>query len=484
MKNLNKYLRATINYNVSIYPLCLVGEMLFYDFHKLAGENFQKGIALFENRVNTWFLIPKSRDAVAKIILKKISNKNWVGLNIGKIYKTSRELENYSAKIHKLNLQLKTDRELLGLYKRYNELFKKMYLFGWLPNAAEGDTYLFSRRLEEILGNKLLQKNKTAKQGEYFSALCAEEKDSERDKEKKEFLKIIKSGEGLEKKFKKHHEKYCWLYYDYDGPALSLGYFVKEAEKINKSGAETELKALERKRSEIKAKRKKIEKELGFNSAERELFALAREFSFIKNYRKDILYKSYYQTEKLLKELGKRLTLSLIQVKHILPREIESFLNSGKVPRKIINERIKYSVLTYGKDNPIICTGRKAKKIIAEKMAIQISRIQNELKGQSACAGLARGRVRIVNTPKDMSGFKKGEILISEKTNPNLIPAMKLAAAIVTNIGGLTCHAAIVSRELGKPCVVGVKNATQIFKDGDLIEVDANTGVVKPVKIN
>ena len=70
-----------------------------------------------------------------------------------------------------------------------------------------------------------------------------------------------------------------------------------------------------------------------------------------------------------------------------------------------------------------------------------------------------------------------------EKVNsPDLIPAMKQAAAIVTNTGGLICHAAITSRELKIPCIIGTGNATLIFKDGDLVEVDAQKGMIRKIK--
>lgn len=78
--------------------------------------------------------------------------------------------------------------------------------------------------------------------------------------------------------------------------------------------------------------------------------------------------------------------------------------------------------------------------------------------------------------------MKEKDILVSFATNPNLMPAIRKAAAIVTDEGGLTCHAAIVSRELGIPCVVGTKIVTQILKDGDKVEVDARKGIVKKLK--
>ena len=78
-----------------------------------------------------------------------------------------------------------------------------------------------------------------------------------------------------------------------------------------------------------------------------------------------------------------------------------------------------------------------------------------------------------------MEKFKRGDILVSPATNPNILPVMKIAAAIITDEGGITCHAAIVSREFKIPCVVGTKIATKVLKDGDLVEVDAEKGVVR-----
>ena len=99
--------------------------------------------------------------------------------------------------------------------------------------------------------------------------------------------------------------------------------------------------------------------------------------------------------------------------------------------------------------------------------------------GQTASQGYAKGVARIILTQDDFGRFGEGEILVTSMTRPEFVPLMKKAAAIVTNEGGITCHAAIVSRELGKPCVIGTKNATKIIKDGDLVEVRANHATVR-----
>ncbi len=106
----------------------------------------------------------------------------------------------------------------------------------------------------------------------------------------------------------------------------------------------------------------------------------------------------------------------------------------------------------------------------------------NELKGSVAFAGKAKGIVKIINRQEDMYKMKQGDVLVSAATTPSIVPAMKKAVAIVTDEGGLTCHASIVSRELGIVCVVGTKFATKILKDGDVVEVDAEKGIVTILK--
>ena len=106
----------------------------------------------------------------------------------------------------------------------------------------------------------------------------------------------------------------------------------------------------------------------------------------------------------------------------------------------------------------------------------------NEIKGSPACRGKAQGIVKIINVPDDMEKMNQGDVLVSTATTPSIVPAMKKAAAIISDEGGLTCHAAIVSRELGTPCVVGTKIATKVLKDGDMVEVDAEKGVVTIIK--
>ncbi|HEB01453.1 MAG TPA: phosphoenolpyruvate synthase, partial [Candidatus Portnoybacteria bacterium] len=93
-----------------------------------------------------------------------------------------------------------------------------------------------------------------------------------------------------------------------------------------------------------------------------------------------------------------------------------------------------------------------------------------------------KGIVKIVMGEGHFHKVKKGDILVSFSTNPQMIVIMKKSAAIITEQGGIISHAAIVSRELKIPCLVGVADATKILKDGDKVEVDATKGIVRKIK--
>jgi phosphohistidine swiveling domain-containing protein len=103
------------------------------------------------------------------------------------------------------------------------------------------------------------------------------------------------------------------------------------------------------------------------------------------------------------------------------------------------------------------------------------------LRGQVAFPGIAQGPVRILRTKDQVKEMEEGAVIVSAMTTPDFLPAMKKASAFVTEEGGITCHAAIIARELKKPCVIGTKIATKTFKDGDIIQVDAEKGIVKKI---
>ncbi len=112
----------------------------------------------------------------------------------------------------------------------------------------------------------------------------------------------------------------------------------------------------------------------------------------------------------------------------------------------------------------------------AEEAAKETARVI--LSGSPASPGVSTGRVRVISDPSQINQVSKGDVLVAEMTTPDFVPGMKRAVAIVTDRGGRTCHAAIVSRELGLPCVVGTNTATRDLKTGQLVSVDGSAGLV------
>ncbi len=158
-----------------------------------------------------------------------------------------------------------------------------------------------------------------------------------------------------------------------------------------------------------------------------------------------------------LSKLGKK-----IEKHYGMPQDIEWAIEKGKI--YIVQSRA-------------VTTLKREKE---EDVEIDAEPI---LEGMTASPGIGVGKVVIVNDISELDKVKEGDVLVTGMTNPDMVQAMKKAAAIVTDEGGMTCHAAIVSREMGIPCVVGTRNATKVLKEGDEITVYATKGKVYEGKV-
>jgi len=197
------------------------------------------------------------------------------------------------------------------------------------------------------------------------------------------------------------------------------------------------------------------------------------------------MFYSYSVQENLFTEIGHRYYLSLKQLRFMYPHEFKDLLLNNKFSAQKLNNRYKlnfhYSQGHYSND--ILLEGEKATKFINSldviKEDVKNVRIFN---GDCASPGRVQGEICIVNFSKDIKKMKKGNILLSSATSPDLIPAIRKASAIITDVGGIICHAAVISRELSIPCVVGTKIATKILKNGDIVDVDATHGKISIIK--
>ncbi len=167
-------------------------------------------------------------------------------------------------------------------------------------------------------------------------------------------------------------------------------------------------------------------------------------------------------------------------LKYLSMEEIEGVL-TGLVTQAVLEERYNNGILVVadGKNYKII-EGEEARAVREDlEASVTVSATLKKISGQTVYGGYAKGKARMIRTLSDAVKIRQGEIVVSAMTRPELTPFLKKAIAIITDEGGITCHAAIFARELHIPCIVGLGNATRLIKDGDLIEVRGHHGTVR-----
>ena len=173
-------------------------------------------------------------------------------------------------------------------------------------------------------------------------------------------------------------------------------------------------------------------------------------------------------------------------IRYIIFSEMINWLELGTpLPSpNVIRSRKEYFYIRHFSDRAIEQITGYAVESELYNRGIQLIPQVDELdsvSGQVAQVGKVTGTVKVLKKKSDIAKVESGDIIVSPMTQPNYLPAMKRAVAFVTDDGGVLCHAAIVARELNKPCVIGTKIASLIFKDGDQVEVDATKGVVRKI---
>lgn len=287
-----------------------------------------------------------------------------------------------------------------------------------------------------------------------------------------EDLSKIKEGYQSNKNFdldvalEKHIDKYGFLGYR---EPFSNGY--------DKKFFETKLEA-----QNSETKQHKITS-IEFTKNEQEYVDLLKEFVYFRTYRTEKLYESLYYLEPLWEKISSEFGLenktdigwyTLDEVKDL-------FRSEAKITNVELGKRkIGHAILLHKNNSEIIFADQmfdyKKKHYPEQKLNT------GQIFGIAACKGKITGIAKIVTSSKNQDKIQDGDILVTAMTTPDFLPSMNRAVAFITDEGGITCHAAIVAREMNKPCIIGTKNATKLLKDGDLVEVDANNGIVKIIE--
>ncbi|MBR9692687.1 hypothetical protein GOV07_02015 [Candidatus Woesearchaeota archaeon] len=195
-------------------------------------------------------------------------------------------------------------------------------------------------------------------------------------------------------------------------------------------------------------------------------------------------------SRRMLDEIAKRIgeDVRILREGYQIHEIVDGIKKKTRVSAEELARRREAFFLGFSDGEDFCYSGKEAMTFVKERFPqIVAPPKSSELQGTPASKGKATGRVRIllsenIEKLKEVaSRFEDGDILVADMTQPASVVLMQRAGAIVTDEGGLTSHAAVVSREFGKPCIVGTHSATEAFKDGDLVEVDAEKGIVRKV---
>jgi phosphohistidine swiveling domain-containing protein len=387
-----------------------------------------------------------------------------------KIIKMGMELVKVSKDISS-NLKDKDNDALLKAFVVYDMNLQKYAVFAWATQSIEK---ILSVRIKEELKSNFPKKS-DEELDRIFSILSLSRKESTAMQEYKALLKIAAEPEE-KRNIGKVCEKFFWL------GAVSVGWtYTKEPYDINhykivvsdlaKLGPIEKLNEISQKDNKRQKEYLELVKEIKISEKLFKDTKLLSEYISLRTERGEYITHSMVYAKEILKEISKRFNIKFEDIIYFLPSEIVELIQEGRVPN-FQPRKSGFNILIDGKK--VIITLALAKQSINTKERI--------VRGNIACRGRAEGLVKIITDLKDISKVQSGDVLVTKMTSPDMIMAIHKAVAIVTDEGGISCHAAIISREFGVPCIVGTRNATHVLKDGDFVKVDAERGIIEVIK--
>ena len=375
----------------------------------------------------------------------------------------SKKLTGQEKKIDSTDIEKIPDDELLKIWDDFNRFYIAFLVTGSVPELANyGSVPYLQKEISRYIQNQKMQYDA-------LEILTAPERLSFYQEEEIALLET--------ENIHKHQQKYFWLKNSYAGTQiLSDDFFVERKKTIN-----SELKKrLISKLAEVPKKKGELQAQCKLPT---EIIRIAEAISegvvWQDERKKFILIVLHYQ-DIMLREVVRRFEYSVEDLQLLGHNEIADVIKGQDLRAKIAARKKGFGLQFFHTHRELppdevaffwnTYESKKTDGQLAEVKGIVASKGNNTK---------VVGRVHILLNPDEIEDFAQGEILLAPMTSPEYVFAMKKSAAVVTDEGGLTSHAAIVSRELGVPCIVGTKIATHVFKTGDLVEIDVGSGIVR-----
>jgi phosphohistidine swiveling domain-containing protein len=474
---------------------------------KMSGGSFTSHFSIFENNTTDWYIDMDDIKRVSNIFLKKAKKKRSFSKKLIKGWEQDQKyFILYCKKIEEINLKKLSLLDLKRAYAEFTNIYRNTISSSSLIDGfALGTDEIVQKEINKALDKKKIKKGR----GIIFASLTAPIHQSfinevetalleialkiSRDKEIKKIF-IQNRPANIMKKIKSsvyfsiiqnHQKNYFWTKNNYyDNNILTNEDFIKEIKILlgNRLDVEKEIERIKKSPFKNKIEKRKLVKKLGLSEYLNNLLEISEDFTHWQDERKKITYHFTHYCSLLMAEIGQRMKYTLDQMKYLTSAEVLNLFGRKKISTTETEDRKKKSLI-YQKGNFYeILSGKKAEVMIKKIFIANTKKNINDFRGLPASSGKVRGVVKIIKSVNETNKVNKGDILVAVMTRPDYIMGIKQAAAIITDEGGITCHAAIISRELGIPCVIGTKIATRVLKDGDLVEVNANHGVITVIK--
>lgn len=436
----------------------------------------------FENNVGSMYYSKQEMDLAGYWGRKDFLDDIWFKQYIDSSQKLYSRAEKLFQKYTE-DAVVKTDKE--ALYKMVREMGLLLTdLYGYF-NACQPQCVA---HLEKDLEKEIIKFVPKEKVREIMLELTRPETRTLLDEEEIEWLKLCsveQTNDSLKEILEEHSQKYGILGTSDGGPFYTSDYYQKLFIKREIGESKQKLdKKLSQERTMKINKKALVEK---YNISEyaqkiAEILATTGHERFEIRLR-GWMPLDYWFTNKFLPHLENRFGVERRLSRQFTFQELLQFLLTGNYDKTELKKRDDYFVIGMRNGRVFLMSSEEG-RIYAKSLLPDLTKYKNEIEGQIAKMGFVHGRAYVLrwdakDVVKEMEEMPKGSILVAGQTRPQLMPAIRKSAAIVTDEGGITSHAAIVSRELGIPCIIGTKVATKIIKTGDLIEVDANEGIVR-----
>ncbi len=468
-----------------LHAMFPVGEEPILPLRKHYGDSATITLVFLQNNYGHWYWNDDDMKRLRESFIAKV-NRNpkflnyWLNLwksLLGEFIKSCKKCD--------VDLKQLSDKELLALYKQFYDAYLEEYGVGIGIQDAfsmHADKF-FLPLIKEVAAKKRMASEEvfatlTAPITESFVALEYKDRLALLDKVKKYSL-----NEKVKKLIEKHAAKWFWIENNYAvQKVLDCEYFTEKilTELHLGTDPKVELKKIKKRVPQTKLKKKELIKKLGLSPEIKNLIRITEVFAYMQDERKKYVLISNHYQRRFFEEIGRRIGLNSQEMAYTIYPELEDVLIHKKFDKEILARRKKSCLCIQTLKGYELIEGSLALEIF-DTIFNQKAKAE-EVKGTCASSGKAQGIAKIVRTVHDLVNVYKGDVLVASMTRPEMVVAMEKAVAIVTDEGGITSHAAIVSRELGVPCIVGTKHATTVFKSGDLVEVDATKGIVKKIK--